>query len=115
MGQPGQADYINAVVALYCQLKPLILLGKLQSLEAEFGRDRSVGRWGPRIIDIDILLFGMREIGLKRLKIPHPGLVHREFVVFPLLEIEPSLSLPDGTALGAIAAGLTKKGLKRLP
>jgi len=99
MGPQDQADYINVVLELRTSLSPLALLGELQAIENQFGRDRSVGHWGPRIIDLDILLYANREIDLKRLQIPHPGLCEREFMVIPLLEIAPTLSLLGGKRL----------------
>ena len=114
MGPTGQADYINAVAEIKTRFSPLPLLGHLNALEEAFGRDRSVGHWGPRIIDLDILLFGGREISIRRLTVPHPGLAEREFVVFPLLEIAPDLVLPDGRALSDLAGKLDPKSLKKL-
>ena len=114
MGPANQADYVNAVVEVHTCLSPLALLGQLSDLEEAFGRDRSVGHWGPRIIDLDILLFANREIDLRRLKVPHPGLAEREFVVFPLLEIAPDLFLPNGRRLRDIAGELDPKRVKKL-
>ena len=114
MGPPNQADYINAVAELRTSLSPLGLLGQLNAIEEAFGRDRSVGHWGPRIIDLDILLFADRQISIRRLQVPHPGLAEREFVVFPLLEIAPDLILPDGRSLSDLAGKLDPKSLKKL-
>ena len=114
MGPPDQANFLNAVAHVQTSLTPLALLGQLADIEQAFGRDRSVGHWGPRIIDLDLLLFGQREIKLRRLEIPHPGLMEREFVVFPLLEIAPNLRLPNGCALHEIAKKLDRKAVKRL-
>ena len=112
MGPPDQANYINAVVEIETTLSPLALLGKLNDIEEAFGRDRSVGHWGPRVIDLDILLYGQRELDLVRLRIPHPGLEQRAFVVLPLVEIAPQLVLPNGRELRQIAARFEPNSVK---
>ena len=114
MGPQNQGNYINAVAEVRTRLTPLALLGQLARLEETFGRDRTVGHWGPRVIDLDILLFEQREFALKNLNIPHPGLEERDFVVVPLLEIAPALKLPNGRSLREIARELGQKSLKRL-
>lgn len=114
MGPQNQAAYVNVVLEINTFLSPLALLGELQAIEDDFGRDRSVGRWGPRIIDLDILLFDNWEIHLKNLKIPHPGLVKRDFVLVPLLEIAPLLCLPDGVALAEMANQMEEYELEKL-
>lgn len=114
MGPQDQSSYINVVLKISTSLAPLALLGELQSIENAFGRDRSVARWGPRIIDLDILLFGQLELVLKKLRVPHPGLTERDFVVSPLLEIAPQLRLPNGKLLADYAAGVSSYGLERL-
>lgn len=94
MGPQDQPDFINAVAALDTELEPLELLECLQKIEQQQGRERNmVQRWGPRTLDLDILLYG--NIGLKteNLTIPHPGLNYRDFVLIPLREIAPDLKL----------------------
>lgn len=114
MGPQDQSPYINVVLKTSTALSPLALLGELQGIENAFGRDRSVERWGPRVIDLDILLFGKREVALKKINIPHPGLSERDFVLFPLLEIAPQLRLPNGTLLADLAEQVPKYNLERL-
>ena len=114
MGPQDQSAYINVVLKISTGTSPLALLGELQSIEDDFGRDRSVGRWGPRIIDLDILLFGRHELDLRKLKVPHPGLAERDFVLIPLLEIEPQLRLPNGTLLAELANQVPQYDLERL-
>lgn len=91
-----QPPFANAVVEIETDLDAEQLLGYLQNTEAEMGRVRTVDK-GPRIIDLDILTFGDVEMVSDALTIPHPGLLERDFVVTPLLEIAPRLHLPDGT------------------
>jgi 2-amino-4-hydroxy-6-hydroxymethyldihydropteridine diphosphokinase len=94
MGPPGQPDYINAVAALNTQLSPHELLAELQSLERHQGRVRGGERWGPRIIDLDLLLYGDTVLRTDPLTLPHPGLAERDFVLWPLAEIDPELEVP---------------------
>ena len=114
MGPQDQDPYVNAVIRVNTGLSPLALLGSLAAIEEEFGRDRSVGHWGPRVIDLDILLYAQQEIRLRRLIVPHPGLTEREFVVYPLLEIAPNLTLPGGARLTEVAAKTIPLTLQKL-
>jgi len=93
-----QSRFANAVVALDTDLDAEQLLGYLQSLEAEMGRVRTIEN-GPRVIDLDILLFGDEQITSEDLTVPHHGILERDFVVTPLLEIAPRMHLPDGTRI----------------
>jgi len=97
-----QPDYINAVARLATTLSPRQLLQALQQIENKQGRIRRSQKWGPRTLDLDILLFGMRIITEHDLRIPHPGLTQRAFVLIPLLEVEPALVLPDGTPAASL-------------
>lgn len=87
-GGPAQGNFYNIVVELETTLLPLELLGQIQKIEKDGGRQRLVF-WGPRTIDIDILFYDNQIIKLPNLKIPHPEMYHREFVILPLLEIAP--------------------------
>lgn len=89
LGRAWQPGYLNAVAQLTTGLQPLRLLDKLQAIELRQGRIRSGHRWGPRTLDLDILLFGDRQMAHPRLRIPHYDLARRDFVVLPLLEIAP--------------------------
>lgn len=91
---PGQPRYCNAVAALDTLLSPESLLDELQAIENQQGRVRHE-KWGPRTIDLDILLFGSEVIVTDRLIIPHPELSHRDFCLIPLKEIAPALILPS--------------------
>lgn len=100
MGPANQPDYVNAVMAIQTTLEPVPLLRALLAVEAEHGRERSGERWGPRTLDLDLLLYGRESIRSKELQVPHPGIAEREFVLQPLLEIAPGLEIPD---LGTVA------------
>jgi 2-amino-4-hydroxy-6-hydroxymethyldihydropteridine diphosphokinase len=112
MGPQDQPDYINAVAQLDTQLSALELLDELQQIELSQGRVRKENRWGPRTLDLDILLFGDQQINNARLTIPHYGMKVREFVLYPLLEIAADLVLPDGTVLSQLTAACDRNGLR---
>lgn len=112
MGPQDQPDYMNAVAALNTSLSPIELLNNLQSIEKNAGRERKGNRWGARILDLDILLFGQETINNERLIIPHYGLTLREFVLIPLAEIAPQLTLPDGKSISFLASIIDINGLK---
>ncbi len=99
MGPQDQDDYINAVIALETSLTPLELLDALQTIENKAGRIRKAERWGARILDLDIILFGNQVINTERLIIPHYGMTEREFVLLPLAEISPELTMPTGESI----------------
>jgi 2-amino-4-hydroxy-6-hydroxymethyldihydropteridine diphosphokinase len=98
LGPQDQPDYINAVVHLDTDLEPLALLDALQELEHLHRRVRKQ-HWGPRTLDLDMLLYNQETINHARLQVPHPGLTQRNFVLYPLAEINSQLSLPNGTSL----------------
>ncbi|GAK83550.1 2-amino-4-hydroxy-6-hydroxymethyldihydropteridine pyrophosphokinase [Vibrio ponticus] len=111
MGPQDQPDYINAVVAIKTQLTPLELLDCTQAIELEQGRVRKDERWGPRTLDLDIILYGNEVIDSERLIVPHYGMREREFVLYPLAEIAPNLTLPDGTELAQLLNQVDRNGL----
>ncbi|MFJ2430560.1 2-amino-4-hydroxy-6-hydroxymethyldihydropteridine diphosphokinase [Pseudomonas sp. NPDC087804] len=112
---PGQPRYTNAVAALDSSLSPIQLLDALQAIENDQGRER-LERWGPRTLDLDILLFGDRLIDEPRLKVPHYQIQERAFVLYPLAELAPAdLHLPDGRTLADLLAACPFIGLERLP
>ena len=112
---PGQPRYTNAVAALHSTLAPLDLLDALQAIENEQGRER-LERWGPRTLDLDIVLFGDRLIDEPRLMVPHYHLQERAFVLYPLAELAPAdLCLADGRTLSDLLAACPFVGLERLP
>ena len=94
-GRTDQADFINAVVELRTRLAPRVLLDYLLEVEARFGRIRSEGeKWGPRALDLDLLVFGDELIDEPGLHLPHPRLHERAFVLVPLAEIAAGLQIP---------------------
>ncbi len=111
MGPQDQPDYVNAVARLDTELTPLALLDLTQKIELDLGRVRKEERWGPRTLDIDILLFGGQLLDCERLTVPHYGIKEREFVLLPLLELVPELCLPDGTPVAELAATIERNGL----
>lgn len=111
MGPQNQPDYINAVVAIQTDLTPLELLDCTQAIEQEQGRVRKDERWGPRTLDLDLILYGDAVLNSERLTIPHYGMREREFVLYPLAEISPNLSLPDGTELSSLLNQVDRNGL----
>ncbi len=109
----GQPDYCNAVARLRTALEPLDLLDQLQRIENEQGRIRGE-RWGARCIDLDILLYGERCIEQERLQVPHPGLHLREFVLYPLQQLDPSLQIPGRGKLNALLRKCPRNGIEYL-
>ena len=114
LGPADQPRYLNAVAELDCALEPLQLLDALQAIELDQGRIRKAERWGPRTLDLDILLFGQRVIDKPRLQVPHYHLHARAFVLYPLAELAPQLTLADGRQLSALLAACPFTGLQRL-
>jgi 2-amino-4-hydroxy-6-hydroxymethyldihydropteridine diphosphokinase len=96
LGPQNQPDYINAVAVLTTELPPLTLLNALQTIENQQGRVRTALRWGPRTLDLDMLLYGNKQLATPQLILPHPGLYDRAFVLYPLYECAPDLVLPNG-------------------
>jgi 2-amino-4-hydroxy-6-hydroxymethyldihydropteridine diphosphokinase len=110
----GQPRYTNAVAAIDSTLAPLDLLDALQAIELDQGRERHE-RWGPRTLDLDILLFGDHLIDEPRLKVPHYHMQARPFVLYPLAELAPAdLKLADGRTLAQLLADCPFVGLERL-
>ncbi len=103
VGVMDQPDFLNLVAALRTSLAPRALLDVLLHIENQAGRVRTE-RWGPRVIDLDLLLYGGEQVALPGLTVPHPHLRERAFVVIPLAEIAPDLALPgDGTRISDLA------------
>ena len=111
MGPQDQPDYVNAVAKLKTALAPLELLRALQTIELTQGRERKGERWGPRTLDLDILLFGQQQIQTAELTVPHYGMKSREFVLYPLFELAPELLLPCGNSLKSILNNVSRNGL----
>lgn len=115
LGPADQPDYINAVAALATGLSPLELLDALQAIERQQGRVREGERWGPRTLDLDLLLYGDLQIHNERLTVPHPGLGERNFVLYPLYDIAgEDLRIPGLDALGHLLLACPRQGLELL-
>jgi len=115
LGPQDQPQYINAVVAVETILGPQRLLAGLQAIEAAHGRVRGGQRWGPRTLDLDLLLYGELELQTERLILPHPALPQRDFVLYPLLEVAGgNLQIPSLGALRRLLANCPRRGLERL-
>jgi|SRR5476651_35179 len=99
LGPQDQPDYLNAVAALDTRLSPEQLLNHTQSIELRQGRTRKADRWGPRTLDLDILLFDNLTLRTARLTVPHYDMKNREFMLYPLAELAPGLIFPDGESL----------------
>lgn len=114
MGPPEQPDYINAVAALETALAPLELLAALRVIEQRHGRRRDGTRWGPRTLDLDILLHGELLLDTPELMLPHPGLHERAFVLYPLMDIAPELVIPGRGTLRALRERHREARIERL-
>lgn len=113
-GDEQQDDFINAVVQIETDLDPLTLLHRLQSIENAMGRQRSGHRWGPRIIDIDLLLFADQTICSTELLVPHPRMHERAFVLLPLAELDAEIEIPGQGVVGALLSQLDCRRICRL-
>lgn len=111
MGPADQPDYVNAVAQLETELSPHHLLDLLQSIEQQQGRVRGE-RWGPRTLDLDLLLYDEQRIADERLSVPHPGMAQRAFVLYPLLEIAPGLEIPGLGLLSSLIEQCPREGLR---
>lgn len=114
LGPQDQPAFINAVAMLDTALAAEALLDALQAIEQRAGRVRKAERWGPRILDLDLLLYANQMIDTARLQVPHYHMHARSFVLYPLAELAPDLIMPDGTALHDLLAACPAEGLHRL-
>lgn len=114
MGPQDQPDYINAMVKLNWQGEAITLLDALQTIELAQGRVRKEQRWGARTLDLDIILFGNHIIETDRLTVPHYGMKTREFVLHPLAELTPNLTLPCGVKLIDLLPSVPLNGLRKI-
>jgi len=103
LGNVAQPEFVNAVVALVTQLEPHALLAELRAIEDSQGRDRSVERWGPRIVDLDLLALGNEVVQDEALTLPHPGIAGRNFVLLPWAEIAPEFRVPGLKSVARLA------------
>ena len=114
-GRGDQPDFINAVVELQTRLAPMVLLDCLVGIEEKFGRVRAPDdRWGPRRLDLDILVFGDQSLQLPGLQVPHPRLHERGFVLVPLAQIAPGLDIPGLGRVSDLLAAIDASGVQAI-
>jgi 2-amino-4-hydroxy-6-hydroxymethyldihydropteridine diphosphokinase len=109
-----QPDFLNACLRIQTELAPEDLLDACKQVERDLGRAPGGVRHGPRPIDVDVLLLGDREYHSERLTLPHPEVTTRRFVLEPLLELDPGLTLPDGTRLADCVAAVAGQPVERV-
>lgn len=117
-GERDQADFVNAVAAIETALPPKPLLDELLGIEREFGRQRGAEttvRWGPRTLDLDILLYGPLSLTIPGLTLPHPHLHERAFALVPLLELVDDIDIPGQGSARAALARVDRSGIQVLP
>ena len=115
MGPQDQPDYVNAVAAVLTSLPPRAMLEALQALENRLGRVRKDGdRWGPRVIDLDLLVYGNVLLEEPGLNLPHSGISERNFVLLPLCDIAPLLKVPGLGTVKTLAKQIDDGGLERI-
>ncbi|RMJ02525.1 2-amino-4-hydroxy-6-hydroxymethyldihydropteridine pyrophosphokinase [Marinobacter litoralis] len=114
VGPQDQPDFVNGAVELATSLTPHQLLDHLQAIEQAHGRER-LQHWGPRTLDLDVLLFGTETVSDERLTVPHAELANRDFALQPLLDLNPELTLPDGRRVDELRAQCPDNQLRKLP
>lgn len=112
-GEIEQEDFINAVSSYQTSLSPMQLLKEMITIEGSLGRTRE-RKWGPRTIDLDLLLYGQGIIESEALMVPHPRIQEREFVLYPLNEIAPDLVIPEQGLVSVLTACCPLNGLEKL-
>jgi len=112
LGPQDQPNFINAVAGLLTRLGAAELLSALKAIERDMGRASPPVRWGPRIIDLDLLLYGAHVIDEPGLIVPHPGIHERNFVLYPLADIAPTLLIPGRGSVGELARRRGADGLR---
>ena len=114
LGEVVQPAYVNAAAGLLTQLAPEDLLAALRALERELGRAPPRERWGPRVIDLDLLVLGGETRATPTLTLPHAGIAQRDFVLYPLADIAPDLDVPGAGRVAALKARVANRGIVRL-
>ncbi len=113
-GTVEQPPFVNAVAGMLTRLAPVQMLHALKDIERALGRSAPAVRWGPREIDLDLLVHGRARFDGPELTLPHAGLAQRDFVLFPLRDIAPALDVPGLGAVAALAAVVPDRGTRRL-
>ena len=113
-GPIAQPDFVNGAAGVLTQLEPAALLEQLRGIETAMGRPAERVRWGPRVIDLDLLAYAHEQRADAVLTLPHPGIVERNFVLYPLAEIAPDLELPGLGRVAELAGAVTSEGLALL-
>jgi 2-amino-4-hydroxy-6-hydroxymethyldihydropteridine diphosphokinase len=111
MGPTDQPDFVNAVAGVLTRLPALQLLRELRRLEEQAGRPAVHEHWGPRVIDLDMLVFGREQCESTELVLPHPGVVKRNFVLYPLADIAPDLDVPGRGRVRELLACVSGDGV----
>ena len=114
-GDENQDDFVNAVVRIKTRLEPFELLNYLQTIEARMGRKRGKRRWGPRLIDLDLLVYGDRKIQSDTLEVPHPRIRERAFVLVPLYELDPQLEIPGLGEIRELIKDVDISAIRKVP
>lgn len=114
-GMIDQPDFVNAAIAIDTTLEPHALLDVLLETERAFGRVRDGERWGPRTLDLDLLVYGDRFLHDDRLTVPHPRIAERAFVLLPLRDLDPAFVVPGQGSIPALLETLDTHGCERLP
>ncbi|HTU64842.1 MAG TPA: 2-amino-4-hydroxy-6-hydroxymethyldihydropteridine diphosphokinase [Steroidobacteraceae bacterium] len=113
-GEVVQPPFVNAVAGLLTQRTPEELLAALRALEVALGREPPRERWGPRVIDLDLLVVGRETRATETLTLPHPGIAERDFVLYPLADVAPDLDVPGKGRVAALRAAVADRGIERL-
>jgi 2-amino-4-hydroxy-6-hydroxymethyldihydropteridine diphosphokinase len=113
-GSVAQPPFVNAAAGLLTQLAPEELLAELRRVELQLGREPPRERWGPRRIDLDLLVVGNQLRSSEALKLPHPGIAERDFVLYPLADIAPDLEVPGLGRVEALRARVLNRGIEKL-
>ncbi|MDJ0709799.1 MAG: 2-amino-4-hydroxy-6-hydroxymethyldihydropteridine diphosphokinase [Woeseiaceae bacterium] len=109
-----QPDFVNAAAAVLTRLGPVELLAALHEIETARGRERDDTRWGPRVLDLDLLVYSTRQIDTPELQLPHPGIGERNFVLLPLVEIAPDLVIPGLGRVASIPVNVDEPSISRI-
>ena len=114
LGEVVQPAFVNAAAGLLTQLSPEDLLTELRAAERALGREPPRQRWGPRVIDLDLLVVGREERATDTLTLPHGGIAERDFVLYPLADIAPDLDVPRLGRVAMLRDRVANRGLERL-